>query len=77
MGLWKKWCQICLNVTKTNSFSSTSTKKTYKINHLFNCNEKCVVYVLTSRVCLKQYVSETVISSEVGGTTVNPVIENI
>ena len=38
-GCGKKRCQICLNVTETDSFTSTSTNKTYKIN-LFNNSEK-------------------------------------
>ena len=59
-GCGKKWCQICLNVTETDSFTITSANKTYKINHLFNCSEKCLVYLLTYRVCLKQYAGQTV-----------------
>ena len=31
-------CQVCLNVTETETFTSTSTNQTYKINHEFNCN---------------------------------------
>ena len=31
-GCSKNWCQICLNVTETDSFISTSTNKTNKIN---------------------------------------------
>ena len=31
-----------------------------KINHLFNCSEKCLVYLLTCWVCLKRYVGQTV-----------------
>ena len=56
----KKWCQVCLNVTETGSFTSTSTNKASKINHLFNCTEKCIVYLLTCGVCLKQYLGQTV-----------------
>ena len=57
-GCGKKRCQICLNVTETDSFTSTSTNKTYKIN-LFNNSEKFLIYLLTSWVCLKQYVGQT------------------
>ena len=38
-------CQICLNVTKTETFTSTSTNQTYKINHEFNCNESSLIYL--------------------------------
>ena len=33
---------------------------TYKINHQFNCNEKCLVYLLTCNKCFKQYAWQTV-----------------
>ena len=36
----KKQCQVCLNVTETDSLTSTSTNKAYKINHLLNCSKK-------------------------------------
>ena len=28
--------------------------------HQLNCNSKCLVYLLTCKVCLKQYVGQTV-----------------
>ena len=41
-----KQYQVRLNVTETKTFSSTVTKKEYKINHKFNCNDKCLIYLL-------------------------------
>ena len=32
----------------------------YIINHKFNCNDKCLVYLLTCNCCKKQYVGQTV-----------------
>ena len=49
-------CQVCLNVTETETFTSTSTNQTYKINHEFNCNESSLMYLLTCKICRKQYV---------------------
>ena len=37
----KKRCQVCQSVIETDSFTSTSIGKTYKINHQFNCSDKC------------------------------------
>ena len=51
-------CQVCLNVTET--FTSTSINQTYKINHEFNCNESSLIYLLTCKICRKQYVGQTV-----------------
>ena len=47
-------CQVCLNVTETETFTSTSTNQTYKINHEFNCNESSLIYLLTCKICRKQ-----------------------
>ena len=53
-------CQVCLNVTETETFTSTSTNQTYKINHQLNYNESPLIYLLTCKICRKQYVGQTV-----------------
>ena len=53
-------CQVCLNITETEAFTSTSTNQTYKINHEFNCNESSPIYLLTCKICQRQYVGQTV-----------------
>ena len=53
--------QVCLNATETETFTSTSTNPTYKINHEFNCNKSSLIYLLTCKICRKQYVGETAI----------------
>ena len=55
-----KRCQMCINVTESNTFSSSVDKKEYVINHSFNCNDKCIIYLLTSNKCKMQYVGKTV-----------------
>ena len=52
-----KRCQTCHNLKGTETFTSTTTDKTFKINHKLNCNDKCLV---SCNVCLKQYVGQTV-----------------
>ena len=52
-------CQVCLIVKETEVFTSSSTNQTYKINHEFNCNESSLIYLLTCKICRKQYVGET------------------
>ena len=54
-----KRCEVCDNVTETSTFTSTITQNTYKTNHQFNCNKKCLVYLLTCNKCFKQYVGQT------------------
>ena len=53
-------CQVCLNVTEAETFTSTSTNQTYKISHEFNCNESSLIYLLMCKICRKQYVGQTV-----------------
>ena len=51
-----KRCEVCENFTETSTFTSTATQNTYKINHQFNCCEKCLVYLLTCNKCFKKYI---------------------
>ena len=55
-----KRCAVCLNVNETSTFTSSVTHETYKINHKFDCNNKCLIYLLTCKQCLKQYVGQTI-----------------
>ena len=52
-------CKVCLNVSETELFTSTVTHTLYKINHSFDCNDKCLIYLLTCKTCLKHYVGST------------------
>ena len=53
-------CQVCKNIEETETFSSTVTEETYKINHHLCCNDRCFIYLLTCKVCGKQYTGKTV-----------------
>ena len=55
----KCW-EFCLNVNETSTFTSTVTGENYFINHKFNSNEKCLLYLLTCNCYEKQYVGQTV-----------------
>ena len=50
---------VCLNVSETETFASTVTHASWKITHCFDCNSKCLMYLLTHKTCLKQYVVST------------------
>ena len=54
----KRRCEVCTNVTETDTFSSTITRETFQINHELNCDDKCLIYFLKCKVCKKQYVGE-------------------
>ena len=53
-------CQVCKNVVKTDIFQSFVDKKVYKINHRFTYSDKCLVYLLSCKVCGRQYTGQTV-----------------
>ena len=53
-------CQNCTYVNETDSLTSTVTGETYKINHKFDCMEKCLIYLRTCNKCRKQCVGQTV-----------------
>ena len=49
-----------MNVTESNTYSSSVDKKEYVINYSFNCNDKCIIYLLTCNKCKMQYIGKTV-----------------
>ena len=55
----KSWCEICDNMTDTDTFTSTVIGESFKINHQLNYDERCVTYLLTCKRCQKQYTGET------------------
>ena len=54
-----KRCQVCLNINETDAFESFQTKQKYKINHDLNCNDECLIYLLSGKVCDLQFVGST------------------
>ena len=52
-------CLVCLDVSERDIFKSFQNKEQYKINLQLNCNDKCLIYLLTCKVCGLQYVSST------------------
>ena len=52
-------CITCNNIKECDTFTSHVTKETLKINHHFNCNSKCLIYLFPCKVCGKQYVGLT------------------
>ena len=55
----RKRCLVCLNVSETDVLQLFQTKEQYKINHQLNCNDKCLIYLLSCKVCGLQCVGST------------------
>ena len=51
--------QVCKNVKVSDAIDGFTTKKRYKINHNFDRNDKCLIYLLICRTCSKQYTGKT------------------
>ena len=45
---------------ETDNFQSFVAEKVYKINHHFDCDDKCVIYLVSCKVCGLQYVGSTI-----------------
>ena len=52
--------ETCCNILQTDTFASFVTKKVSKINHSFNCDSKCLIYLFLFKVSGVQYVGSTV-----------------
>ena len=53
-----KQCQTCHNVKERETFTITTTGKTFKINQKLNCNDEYLVYIFAFKVSVKQYVGQ-------------------
>ena len=53
-------CRVCKNAVETDTFQSLVDKKLYKFNHRFTCSDKCLVYLLSCKVCGQKYTSQAV-----------------
>ena len=56
-----KRCQVCPNFSETYIFESFQTKRQHKINHHLNCYNKCLVYLLSSKIFGLQYIDSTLL----------------
>ena len=41
-----KRCQVCNNITEADSFTCSNDQTSFKINHRFDCNERCLIYLI-------------------------------
>ena len=50
-------CQVCKNINVTDTFDSFTTRRSYKINQKFDCNDKCLIF--SCRTCGKKNTGKT------------------
>ena len=72
----KKRCEVCENVQNSDTFQSSVTTETFKINHQLTCDDKCLVYLFTCKTCSKQYTGETTDQFNSHGIIINLMTES-
>ena len=50
---------MCQSFSETDTFTCSNDRTIYKISHKLDCNEKCLIYLITCKKCFKQYVGQT------------------
>ena len=68
--------QFRINVTETNTFTSKVIIKTYRINHEFNCEENCVVYLLTFNTVVFSMLGKLLLTFVTDGAVIRINVEN-
>ena len=53
-------CEACKILEPGKEFKSTVIGEVFKMNFHFDCNIICVVYLLTCRICKKQYTGSAI-----------------
>ena len=62
-GIFKgnsKRCEVCNYIELGSKFKSFITQKSYKINFRFDCNSSAVIYLISCKICGRQYAGTTV-----------------
>ena len=49
-----KRCIARMNVNETSNMARPVDHETCIINHYFKCSDKCLIYLITYKLCLKQ-----------------------
>ena len=53
-------CEVCKYMDESSHFKSSQDDRRYSINYNLNCNSSSVVYLMTCKKCVLQYVGSTV-----------------
>ena len=53
-----RW-EVSLNIKETDTFTSTTTGDSFKINYKLKYDDNCLIYILTCKCGSKHYLGET------------------
>jgi hypothetical protein len=62
----KKKCKICENVIIGATFKSHVEGRSFCINHRFDCDSEGIVYLISCKFCVLQYVGNTITPFRLG-----------
>ena len=65
-------CEVCKYMDESSHFKSSQDDRRYSINYNLNCNSSNVVYLMTCKKCVRQYVGSTITNYK--GSTYSSVI---
>ena len=68
----KSRCSACQNIQETDTFGCAVDGGQYNVNHHFNCDSKCMVYLLTCRVCTKNSLLRQLMNFDLDGIIIKP-----
>ena len=72
-----KRSEVCMNVSNTNTFVSSATGETYKIDHKLTCDDNCLISVLSLSVVENSILAKLVTALGTDGITIRIIIESI
>ena len=73
----KGQCEVCNKVTGTSIFSSTVTGDTFKINHSPNCDDKCLIYLVTCKSVTNNARVKLQLCFVIDGITIKTMMESL
>ena len=72
-----KRSEVWMNVSNTNTFVSSATGETYKIDHKLTCDDNCLISVLSLSVVENSILAKLVTALGTDGITIRIIIESI
>ena len=70
----KNRCEVCDYVTDTDTFTSTVTGESFKINHPLNCDDRCIIYACNVR---NNILGKLPMILDIDGTFISPTLESL
>ena len=74
--MWQFEILVFNNIEETETFTSTVTGGSFKINHHLCCNDKCLIYLLPRKYVRNNIQGKQLIDLDYDGTAIKKAIGN-